>query len=53
MLNCSFTLRQSSRVMGTILFFLRVHIKEKYKKIGFQDLSDSIVMEITIVTEMN
>ena len=36
-----------------LAFFLRRHIKEENKSIGFQDLSDSIVMEITSVTEMN
>ena len=45
--------RQSSEERGTNLFSCCVHIKEKHKKIGVQDLSDSIVMEITSVTEMN
>ena len=30
-----------------------IYIKEENKKIGFQDLVDSIVMEITSVIEMN
>ena len=40
-------------VRGAILSSCVIYIKEENKKIGFKDLADSIVMEITSVIEMN
>ena len=40
-------------VRGAILSSCVIYIKEENKKISFQDLVDSIVMEITSVIEMN
>jgi len=36
-----------------LIFFVAASTLKKNIKIGFQDLSDSIVMEITSVIEMN